>query len=186
MRRLALFLGGLAVVLLLLAFDERQTTAAVEAVGARLQPLIEKVRKAVGAPPPAAPPPAAGAWPVLFGLWEGRDTPPTGDLIFAAAEIRLETGEVWTSRPLRIAFGREAVGRPLKLADDDQLELRTLTGAKGESLAGSSVCEGDAPGYVGLRRDPDGLRMMVFRAGPAPDQTDPGPALCGVWSYRKR
>ena len=188
MKSLAAGLGVTSIVLLLLAFDEGQASRAVDAVRSGVSPVIDRASALIkGQPGPAAPSPAAGAYPVIYGRYVPRDEAPTGPIDFVAAEMRMETGGTLKTTPLRIAYGREGFATPLKAAPDAQIELRRITPMKGTDVVPPSpLCAGAVPGWVALAPLEGRLEVMLFRAGPPPDATDPARALCGRWTYVKR
>ena len=186
MRRLAAGLGFLCVVLLLLAFDEGQATRAVEAVRAGVEPVVTRAGSLIRGGAAPAPPPAAGAYPVLYGLFVPHGPGPGGSVDFNAAEMRFETGGPLRTRPVRIAYGREGFAARLNLAPDAQIELRQVVPMKGARTVEPSVlCQNEAPGWVALAQRDGRLEILLYRAGAPPGATDPGLALCGAWTYVK-
>lgn len=187
MRKLAAGLGFLCVVLLLLAFDEGQATRAVEAVRARVDPVVTRAGAMIRGERAAQPAPAAGAWPVLFGRFEPRGPGPGGAVDFVAGELRFETGGTLRTRPARIAYGREGFAARLNLAPNAQIELREVVPQKAaRAVEPSILCQNEAPGWVALAQRDGRVEIMLIRAGAAPGATDPGTALCGAWTYVKR
>lgn len=163
-------LGGL-VFIMLLGLDERRAVDVVQTARAGADAALTRLKR--------TPDAADAAWTIPHGRHAARDRAETGDIHFIAHEIRLEHGDAWTTKPWRIAHGREALARPLRLKDQGQVELRRIDGEP----AATSLCQGDRPGYVGVSQDRKRLTLILFRAGPPPDQADPVKALCGWWTY---
>lgn len=187
MRKLAAGLGFLCVVLLLLAFDERQATRAVDAVREHVGPVVTKAGALIRGEPALTPTPAAGAYPVLFGRFEPHGPGPGGMVEFVGAELRFETGDVLRTRPARIAYGREGFAARLHLAPDAQIELREVVPVKGaRAVEPSALCQNTVPGWVALAQRDGRVEILLYRAGAPPGATDPGLALCGAWTYVKR
>lgn len=187
MRKLAAGLGFLCIVLLLLAFDERQATRAVDAVRAHVGPVVTRAGALIRGGAALAPAPAARAWPVLFGRFEPHGPGPGGAVDFVAAELRFETGGALRTRPHRIAYGREGFAARLHLAPEAQVELREVVPMKGARAVEPSVlCQNGVPGWVALAQHDGKVEILLYRAGPPPGETDPGLALCGAWTYVKR
>ena len=186
MKKLAAGLGFLCVVLLLLAFDERQATRAVDAVRAGVEPVVARAGALIRGGAASAPAPAAVAYPVLFGRFVPRGPGPGGALDFVGAEMRFETGGSLRTRPARIAYGREGFAGRLHLAPDAQIELREIVPMKGaRSVEPSVLCQNGVPGWVALAQRDGRLEILLYRAGAPPGATDPGLALCGAWTYVK-
>lgn len=117
----------------------------------------------------------------------------TGAVGFVGAELRFESGDVLHTRPLRIAAGREAFvadrtfAGQWNAADDAQIELRRVAPAETTGKVGPSApCAGEVPGALAILHRRDRVDMMVFRAGSIIGADAPGTALCGIWSFRRR
>lgn len=127
--------------------------------------------------------------PILQGAFTAADEQTrgaTGDVTFVRAELRFSAGMLKT-RPERIAFGRDAAsgdgvtfGRLYDAGAADQIELRQV-------LAGSTapLCDGAAPGWIGLRHEGERVTLIAFRAGPAPGPSASPEAPCAVLNYRR-
>jgi hypothetical protein len=127
---------------------------------------------------------------VLQGAFDAVDDATrttTGDVAFVRAELRFATGGLLKTRPHRIAFGRDAAfsdgvtfGRLYGAEPRDQIELRQV-------LAGSTavLCQGAAPGWIGLRQKGERVTLIAFRAGPSPGPTASPEAPCAVLNYRR-
>ena len=127
--------------------------------------------------------------PILQGAFTAADEETrgaTGDVTFVHAELRFAGGALKT-RPERIAFGRDAASgggatfaRLYGAGADDQIELRQV-------LAGSTaaLCDGAAPGWIGLRHEGERVTLIAFRAGPAPGPSASPEAPCAVLNYRR-
>lgn len=187
MKKLAAGLGFLSVVLLLLAFDERQATRAVDAVREHVGPVVTRAGAMIRGGPAPAPAPAAGAYPVLYGRFVPHGPGPGGAVEFVGAELRFEEGGVLRTRPGRIANGREGFAARLHLAPDAQIEVREVVPMKGaRAVEPSLLCQNTAPGWVALAQRDGKVEILLYRAGAPPGATDPGLALCGAWTYVKR
>lgn len=122
--------------------------------------------------------------PVLQGVFHAADESTrtvTGDVDFVRAELRFAGAGLLKTRPHRIAFGREANFATLYGAGpDDQIELRQV-------LAGSTagLCDGTAPGWIGLRHEGERVTLIAFRDGPAPGAAASPEAPCAVLTYRR-
>ena len=186
MRRLAGALGFLCVVLLLLAFDEKQATRAVDAVREHVGPVVTRAGALIRRGGAAGPPPAAEAWPVLYGRFVPRGPAPGGAVDFVAAELRFETGGILRTRPARIAYGHEGFAARLRLAPDAQIELREVVPMKGAvAVEPTALCQNEVPGWLALAQHDGKVEVLLYRAGPPPGATDPGTALCGAWNNVK-
>lgn len=128
--------------------------------------------------------------PILQGAFTPADSETraaTGDVEFVRAELRFAEAGLLKTRPGRIAFGQEAASgdgvtfaRLSGVGPDAQIELRQV-------LAGSTalLCEGAAPGWIGLRHEGGRVTLIAFRAGPAPGPTALPEAPCAVLTYRR-
>ena len=127
---------------------------------------------------------------LLQGAFDAADAKAqgaTGGVDFVRAELRFVTAGVLKTRPGRIAFGRDAVStdgltfaRLYGVAADAQIELRQV-------LAGSTalLCDGAAPGWIGLRHEGERITLIAFRTGPPPGPTASPEVPCAVLNYRR-
>lgn len=121
-----------------------------------------------------------------------RDT--TGGVTFTGAVIRLERGETFRTRPLRIAAGseafntlRETFATRLDAAGDAQIELRAVVPqSRDQAVAASPLCGGAAPGVAALLHRRDHVELMLFRERTIVGPDAPVDGLCGVWRFRAR
>lgn len=207
--RLAAGLASTCLVLSLLAIEQRQAIQAWSTISTEWAPATSRawdwaieggprglsgLRDAVGRGNVATATGATGQQ--LAGEFNPAD-PATRDQVgavtFVAAHIRLETGEVFRTQPLRIAAGREAFvagqtyAERLSASPAAQIELRRIVPElRGATVAATRLCGGEAPGVVALLHRRDRVEMMLFQArtivGP-----DAAPAsLCAVWHFRAR
>lgn len=180
MKRAAAFLGTLCLVLLLLAFDERGAERAYHVVRdgvGRAKVLLTRAE---------VPPAPASRGVVLIGRFEpvGDAAETIGTLDLVAAEVRFEKAGVLKTQPHRIAYGREAFVAPLGAAPTDQVELRRVVPAKGQSaVAATPACSDEAPGWIALLPRGRQMDVMLFRPGPALGTTDAEGTLCGHYRF---
>lgn len=209
LKGLASFLAFLCLVLFLLAVEQKQAVAAWDAVRHGAAPAVARaggwladgaadgidgLRAAVAAPD--APLAAAGEDMVLageFGPADQATRDAIGGAAFVAARIRLESGETFQTRPLRIAAARESFIFDQTFAErwnalaDAQIELRQVVPADGaRAVPASPLCGGEAPGAVALLHRRDRVELMLFRAGAQIGADTPASAVCGVWSFERR
>lgn len=196
-------------VLFLLAIEQKQAVQAWAAVREGAVPAAGRIagwigdgasdglsglRRAVaGAGGPTA---ASSRDAVLAGEFAPADEATraaVGGVGFTGAVIRLETGGVLRTQPLRIASGREAFtfgqtfAARLNAREDAQVELRRVVPAgRARVTAPSPLCAGRAPGVVALLHRGDRVDMMLFRERTIVGADAPPNALCGVWSFRAR
>jgi hypothetical protein len=212
LKRLAVALGFLCLVLFLLAIENRHALEAWRALRDEAVPAAGRVADwAAGLP--------SGASDGLSGLKTAVTTDPrleaadSGDLVLAGefspaddvtravtgavavvgADLRFETGDILRTQPVRIAAGREAFVAGRTFAErwnapaDAQIELRRVVpNDRARTVAASAPCAGEIPGAVALLHRRDRLDMMVFRAGAIVGPDAPPAALCGLWSFRRR
>ncbi|KQY89551.1 hypothetical protein [Brevundimonas sp. Root1423] len=212
LKRLAVALGFLCLVLFLLAIENRHAIEAWRALRDEAVPAARRVADwAIGLP--------SGASEGLSGLKTAVTTDPrveaadasdvvlagefgpaddvtravTGALAVVGADLRFETGDVLRTRPVRIAAGREVAVGGRTFAErwnapaDAQIELRRVVPSeRARAVAASAPCAGEIPGAVALLHRRDRLDMMVFRAGANVGPDAPPSALCGLWSFRRR
>ncbi|MDQ8029593.1 MAG: hypothetical protein REJ23_12780 [Brevundimonas sp.] len=210
LKGLAGTLGFVCLVLFLMAIEQKQAMDAWAAVRDGTGPAIGrladwakrgasdgieglKTATAGGDAPDAA----ASRAQVLAGEFRAADDATrdsVGDAAFTGALIRLERGEAFRTRPLRIAAGeevfsaaRQTFADALDARADAQIELRQIVPhERSQAVPASALCDGQTPGMVALLHRQDRVEMMIFR-----DRTIVGPdasadALCGVWRFRKR
>lgn len=204
LKSLAGVLGFVALVLFLLAIEQRQAVAvwaalrdeAAPAAGRLFEQLQAAARGDGRAPPAAQPePPAEAAAPgdrPLAGEFVPADAATrdsTGGVAFVAARIRFESGETLHTRPLRIAAGGDTYAPGLTFAGrwnapaDAQIELRSVAPPAGEAAAaGARLCGGAAPARVALLHRRDRVDLMLFAASAESPLGRP----CGAWSYEQR
>ncbi|WP_439470878.1 hypothetical protein [Brevundimonas sp.] len=210
LKGLAGALGFVCLVLFLLAIEQKQAVEAWNAVRDGAVPAVSRIFQwaadgasdgldelktaAEGTDGPLAATPNVVVLAGEFGPADDAARETTGAAGFIGAAIRLERGETFRTRPLRIAAGRdvfnargETFANRLNARSDAQIELRAVLPAPGQTaVAASPLCGGARPGLIALLHRRDRVEMMIFREriniGPdaAPD------ALCGAWSYRAR
>ena len=212
MKRLAGALSFVCLVLFLLAIEQRQTVAAWEAVRHEAGPAARRVADWAGRLPTVASDAFEGARAAARGearpiaarrgsdvLLSGEYAPSdraareaAGSLTFVAAELRFGTGESLRTRPLRIAFGREAFApgqtfaARLNAPADAQIELREVVApTRGQAVGPLSLCGGEPAGAVALLHRGSRVDLMLFRT-PTVGPATPPSALCGVWSFTAR
>lgn len=212
MKRLAGALTFVCLVLFLLAIEQKQTVAAWRALSDGAGPAVRGVADWVGRLPSGAAdgleglkaavadearPLAAepGSTAVLRGEYGPADETTraaAGSLNVVGAELRFEAGERLRTRPLRIAWGRDAFapGRTfatrLNAPADAQIELREVIPSATDRTTPPGLC-GEAPaGTVALLHRGARVDLMLFRAGVAVGPDTPPTALCGAWSFTAR
>lgn len=212
MKRLAGALAFVCMVLFLLAIEQKHAVAAWEAVRTEAGPAARGVADWAGELPARAADGYEGLRSAVArqtaslrdarpaGTGEARTEGPAGEAAPAAAgsmtlvraELRFGNGEVLHTRPLRIAWGRDAfapgqtfAGR-LKVPADAQIELReVIAPARGRSVAPSSLCGGEPARAAALLQRRGRVHLMLFRTRTIGSTTPPD-ALCGVWSFPAR
>lgn len=210
LKGLAGALGFVCVVLFLMAIEQKQAVeawtalrdGAVPAAGrvfhwaaAGASDGLEGLKTATagtGGPLAAAPGDAVLAGEFAPADDVTRET--VGGAVFTGAAIRLERGETWRTRPLRIAGGgeafnslRETFAARLDAREDAQIELRAVVPqASEQTVAASALCGGAAPGVVALLHRRDRVEVMLFRERTIVGPDAPADALCGVWRFRAR
>lgn len=183
-KSLAALLFPLTLALALLALDEPTAVAAWSRAAEAVSVGWNAVRAQWTRGGPARTDAETLDGPVLQGAFAAADGPTrttTGQVDFIRAELRFAGGGGLKTRPHRIAFGREAaLGRLYGAETDDQIELRQV-------LAGSTagLCQGVAPGWIGLRQDGGRVTLIAFRAGPPPGPAASSEAPCVILNYRR-
>ncbi|GAA0629651.1 hypothetical protein GCM10009422_28920 [Brevundimonas kwangchunensis] len=198
-------------VLFLLAIEQKQAVEAWAAIRDGAVPAVQRMtswvadgasdgvsglkQAAQGADRPLAA--AADADVVLAGEFAPADEATretVGGAAFVRSLIQLESGDVFRTRPLRIAAGRERFvhdgqtfaarfGAPA----DAQIELRQIVPhARQQAVAPTALCGGEVPGAVALLHRRGRVDMMLFRARTVVGADAPAGSLCGVWSFRER
>lgn len=209
LKSLAGVLTFVCLVLFLLAIEQKQAVAAWHAVRDDAAPAVGRVfhwaadgaadglsglkTAAVGTGGPAAAAPADRVLTGEFAPADDAARDAVGGVAFTGAMIRLETGDVLRTQPLRIASGRDAFALNQTFADrldareDAQIELRRVVPVGRErTVADSALCGGQAPGVVALLHRGGRVDMMLFRARTIVGPDAPPNALCGAWSFRAR
>jgi len=183
-KSLAALLFPLTLAVALLALDEPTAVAAWGRVAEAVSAGWSAVRAQWAPGQPARTRVGADNGSVLQGAFAAADGPTrttTGQVDLIRAELRFARGGELKTRPHRIAFGREAaLGRLYGAQPDDQIELRQV-------LAGSTagLCQGVAPGWIGLRQDGARVTLIAFRAGPSPGPAASSEAPCAILNYRR-
>lgn len=206
MKRLAGVLSFVCLVLFLLAIEQRQTVAAWEAVRHETGPAAHRIAGWAGRLPSVAAEgferlkAAAQNERRLIAARRGPDArsggqygpaEAGGSLTFVGAELRFESGESLRTRPLRIAFGRDAwtagetFAARLNAPADAQIELREVVVPRGQAAAPISLCGGAPAGAAALLHRGSRVDLMLFRT-PTVGPDTPASALCGVWSFTTR
>lgn len=209
MKSLVGVMSFVCLVLFLLAVEQKQAVQAWAAVRDGAAPAAGRIARwvgdgasdglsglrtaAAGAGGPAAASPQDGVLAGEFAPADETTRAAVGGVGFTGAMIRLETGGVLRTQPLRIASGRDAftLGQTfaarLNARDDAQIELRRIVPAdRARPVAPSPLCAGRAPGVVALLHRGDRVDMMLFRERTIVGADAPANALCGVWSFRAR
>ena len=210
LKGLAGALTFVCLVLFLLAIEQKQAVEAWAALRDGAVPAVSRVfswaadgasdgmdglkSAAVGTDGPLTATPDAI---VLAGEFDAaddatRDT--VGGAAFTGAVIRLERGETFRTRPLRIATGseafsslRETFATRLDARADAQIELRAvIPHDRDQAVAGSPLCGGATPGVIALLHRRDHVELMLFRERTIVGAEAPAEALCGVWHFRAR
>jgi hypothetical protein len=214
LKRLAGVLALVCMVLFLLAIEQKHAVAAWEAVRSGAGPTATRVADWAGGLPPKAADAFEGlgsmvarqtaSWSGTRGAAQpgearaeavaGEAAPAVdpGGLTMVRAELRFGNGEVLQTRPLRIAWGRDAFApgqtfaARLNLPADAQIELREVVApARGRPIPASALCSGEPVRAAAVLQGRDRVQLMLFRTrtiGP----TAPPDALCGVWSFPAR
>lgn len=215
MKRLAGVLAFVCMVLFLLAIEQRHAVAAWETVRTEAGPAARRVADWAGALPPKAGEAfesfrGAVARQTASWSWarraeagpadaqaggsagEARPAADPGGLTLVRAELRLGNGEVLHTRPLRIAFGRDAFApgqtfaARLNLPADAQIELREVVApARGQPVPPSSLCGGQPVRAAAVLQRRDRIQLMLFTTATIGPATPPE-ALCGAWSFPAR
>lgn len=212
MKRLAGALSFVCLVLFLLAIEQKHTVAAMEAVRYEAGPAMRRIADwAAGLPSgaagglegltsavegvdgPLAAEPGSGAAPGgVYGPADEATRADVGSLTLVGAGLHFGNGQRLRTRPLRIAFGREAFAPGQTFAArwnapvDAQIELRqVVTPARGTAPAAPGLCGEEPAGVVALLHRGDRIDLMLFRPGVIGAATPPS-ALCGVWSFTAR
>lgn len=210
LKGLAGVLGFVCIVLFLMAIEQKQAVEAWTALKDGAVPALGRVfnwaadgasdgidglkTAAVGTDGPSGAAPEAIVLAGEFGPADDITRETVGGVTFTGAVIRLERGEAFRTRPLRIAGGgeafnalRETFADRLDARNDAQIELRAVIPHEpGQTVAASPLCGDAAPGVVALLHRRDRVEMMLFRERTIVGAEAPAQALCGVWSFRGR
>ncbi|MBX9460240.1 MAG: hypothetical protein KL785_03170 [Brevundimonas sp.] len=213
-KRLAGVLAFVCLVLFLLAIEQKHAVAAWETVRTGAGPAAGRVADWAGQLPPKAaagleglrsavarqtaswgePRGVSGAGEAQAEGFAGQAAPGVdpGGLTLVRAELRFGNGEVLQTRPLRIAYGRDAFApgqtfaARLNFPADAQIELREVVApVRGQPIPASALCGGEPARAAAVLQGRDRVQLMLFRTrtiGPAA----PPDALCGAWSFPVR
>lgn len=214
MKRLAGALAFVCMVLFLLAIEQKHAVAAWETVRTGAGPAAGRLADWAGELPPRAAEAFArvrsavdrqtASWAASRRDEAGRADGPAeaaaggggslspGSMTLVRAEIRFGDGEALHTRPLRIAWGRDAFApgqtfaARLDIPADAQIELREVVApARGQPIPPSDLCAGEPARAAAVVQRRGRVELMLFRTrtiGPA----TPPEALCGVWSFPTR
>lgn len=210
LKGLAGALGFVCLVLFLLAIEQKQAVEAWAALRDQAAPAAGRIfhwaadgasdgidglkTAAVGTDGPAVAAPDDALLAGEFGPADDATRETVGAATFTGAMIRLERGETFRTRPLRIAAGddafnalRETFAARLDARADAQIELRAVVPQDGDqTVAGSTLCAGARPGVAALLHRGDRVDLMLFRERTIIGADAPADALCGVWRFRAR
>lgn len=182
LKKLAAGLGVLCLVLFVMAFDEGQVERGVDVMRARIQPAMDRLTDRAPGRRPAPSPASPGGHALAGGFRPVGAAATGGDLTVDGAVLGFGEAPALRTRPHRIALGREDAVRDMALPADRQIELRQIVPLDARTpVAASPLCGGQTPGWLAIARDGDGLRLRIWRAGPAPDA--PGAVVCGRMTY---
>lgn len=209
MKRLAGVLAFVCMVLFLLAIEQKQAVAAWETVRTGAGPAAGRLADWAGGLPPKV---AAGwegfrstvarqtaSWGGTRPAGTGADAAraeaapvAAGSMTLVRAEMRFGNGEVLHTRPLRIAYGRDAFGpgqtfaARLNAPAEAQIELREIVPpARGQAVPASDLCGGEPARAAALLQRRGRIEMMLFRT-PTISPATPAEAVCGAWSFPAR
>lgn len=215
MKRLAGVLAFVCMVLFLLAIEQKHAVDAWEAVRTEAGPTARRVADWAGALPPKAakafeglrsavarqtaswgearPAEAApGEAPAGTSAGEAGSAAAPGSMTLVRAELRFGNGEVLHTRPLRIAYGRDAFApgqtfaARLNVPADAQIELREVVApVRGQPVPPSGLCGGEPARAAALLHRRARVHLMLFRTRRIGSATPPE-ALCGAWSFPAR
>ena len=210
LKGLAGVLSFVCIVLFLMAIEQKQAVEAWTALKNGAVPAVGRIfhwaadgasdgidglkTAAVGTDGPLVAAPEAIVLAGEFHAADDATRETVGGATFSGAAIRLERGETFQTRPLRIAAGgeafnalRETFAARLDARDDAQIELRAVVpSGAGQAVAASTLCGGGAPGVVALLHRRDRVELMLFRERTIVGAEAPADALCGVWRFRAR
>ena len=210
LKGLAGALTFVCLVLFLLAIEQKQAVEAWAALRDGAVPAVSRVFSwaadgasdgmdglkiaAVGTDGPLTATPDAIVLAGEFDAADDATRETVGGAAFTGAVIRLERGETFRTRPLRIATGseafsslRETFATRLDARADAQIELRAvIPHDRDQAVAGSPLCGGATPGVIALLHRRDHVELMLFRERTIVGAEAPAEALCGVWHFRAR
>jgi len=208
LKGLAGALGFVCLVLFLLAIEQKQAVEAWTAVRDNAGPAVSRIfhwavdgasdgldglkTVAQGDDGPMEAVPEAIVLAGEFGPADDVTRETVGGVTFAGAMVRLERGETFRTRPLRIAAGseafnslRETFADRLEAREDAQIELRAVIPHDGNTtVAASPLCDGATPGVLAILHRRDRVEVMMFRERTIVGAEAPAEALCGVWRFR--
>lgn len=209
MKRLAGALAFVCMVLFLLAIEQKHAVAAWETVRDEAAPAARRVADWAGGLPSGVAGGVEGLRSAVArqtGSWraspaaavpKGERGPAgqgasAGSLTLVGAELRFGDGGTLRTRPLRIAYGRDAFApgqtfaARLNVAADAQIELRQIVPPlRGQAAAPPRLCGGEPAAAAALLHRRDRIELMLFRTPTVGPDTPPS-ALCGVWSFPAR
>lgn len=207
---LAGVLGFVCLVLFLMAIEQKQAMEAWAAIRDGAAPAVSRVfhwaadgasdgldglkTAAEGDDGPLTAAPEAIVLAGEFGPADDLTRETVGGVTFSGAMVRLERGEAFRTRPLRIATGneafnslRETFAARLEARSDAQIELRAVIPQEGQTtIAASPLCGGVRPGVLAILHRRDRVEVMMFRERTVVGAEAPAEALCGVWRFRAR
>jgi len=210
LKGLAGVLTFVCIVLFLMAIEQKQAVEAWTALKDGAVPAVGRIfnwaaegasdgmdglkTAAVGTDGPLTASPEDAVLAGEFGPADDATRETVGGVTFTGAAIRLERGETFRTRPLRIAAAseafntlRETFATRLDAREDAQIELRAVVPpATEQTVAASALCGGVAPGVVALLHRRDHVELMLFRERTIVGAEAPAEALCGVWRFRAR
>lgn len=215
MKRLAGMLAFVCMVLFLLAIEQKHAVAAWETVRTGAGPAAGRLADWAGGLPPKAAEAfgdlrsavvrQTAAWTesgtakagsseakAEVSAGEAGSAVAPGSMTLVRAELRFGNGEVLHTRPLRIAWGRDAFApgqtfaARLNIPADAQIELREVVApARGQPVPSSGLCGGEPARAAAVLQRRDRVQLMLFRARTIGPATAPE-ALCGAWSFPAR
>lgn len=210
LKGLAGVLTFICIVLFLMAIEQKQAVEAWTSLKDGAVPAASRIfhwaadgasdgmdglkSAAVGTDGPLAASPGDAVLAGEFSAADDATRDTVGGVTFIGAAIRMERGETFRTRPLRIATAgetfntlRETFAARLDAREDAQIELRAVVpSAAGQTVEASPLCGGVAPGVVALLHRRDHVELMLFRERTIVGAEAPAEALCGVWRFRAR
>ena len=205
MKRLAGALSLVCLVLFLLAIEQKHTMAAWRTLRDGTGPAARRAADWAG----ALPSDVAGRLGGIRSAIAGRNDAPgdsrvdggqtdaaalaaVGSLTLVGAELRFGNSETLRTRPLRIAYGRDAFtagqtfSERLGVPPDAQIELREVVApGRGQAVPPASLCGGEPARAAAVLQRAGRIELMLFRTRTVGPDSPPA-ALCGVWSFSTR